>query len=73
MLYCNINTSWCTRFGTPTYIFDWANKYLAANYDLVGLVDIPAASGRSQFYWGAEASRKPQNTNLIFVLKRKGS
>jgi hypothetical protein len=73
MLYCNINTSWLTRTGTPSYIFDWANKYLAANYDLVGLVDIPTSSGRSQFYWGAEAGRKPQNTNYIFVFKKKGS
>jgi hypothetical protein len=73
IVFCSVMPSWLTMKGTPTVIFDWINKYLPENYDLVGMVDIPKTAERSQFYWGSEATFKHKNENYIYVLKRKAT
>jgi hypothetical protein len=51
-------------------IFEWFNKYSSANYNVVGMVDIPDL-GMSSFYWNDDANRKPQNRNFVRIFKRK--
>jgi hypothetical protein len=51
-------------------IFDWAGKYLNANYDLYGAVDI--SPNESQYFWGKDSIKnlkKEEDTILIFKRK----
>ena len=70
MVFCNIPFSWLTKQNSPQRIFEWYGKYSQANYNVVGLVDIPD-QGPSSFYWGADAQRAPKNKNCVWVFKRK--
>jgi len=59
--------------GADTYVFDWANKYITANYQLVGLVDM-VNGPRSIYKWNQEAlNYKPVSQMVIYVFERKHS
>jgi hypothetical protein len=49
----NVPTSWLIRPDSDRFIFEWAQSYLARNYQLDGIADI-LASG-SEYAWGASA------------------
>ncbi len=70
LVFCNVPFSWLTKTESPRRIFEWYGKYSQANYNRVGLVDIPD-QGPSRIYWGAEAQRDPVNLNNVWVFKRK--
>ena len=59
--------------GADTYVFDWSNKYITANYQLVGLVDM-VDGPRSIYKWNQEAlNYKPVSQTVIYVFERKHS
>ncbi|MBL0191375.1 MAG: glycosyltransferase family 39 protein [Saprospiraceae bacterium] len=71
MVYANIAMSWLPKPNSPKKIFEWYNTYSAANYDLVGICDLPT-NGPAVYYWGADAlTKRPANENYVFILKRK--
>jgi hypothetical protein len=70
LVFCNIPFSWLIKPNSPMNIFEWFNKYSSLNYNLVGMVDIPA-QGMSSFYWNDDANRKPQNKNYVRIFRRK--
>ncbi len=70
LVFVNVPFSWLSKPNSPMKIFEWYNKYATENYDLTGLVDIPD-QGLSKFYWNADAQRKPQNQNSVWIFKRK--
>ena len=70
LVFCNVPFSWLSKPKSPMRIFEWYNKYATENYNIVGLVDIPDR-GPSSFYWNADAQRKPQNQNSVWIFKRK--
>ena len=70
VVFCNVAFSWLTKPNSPMKIFEWSQKYTADNYNLVGLVDEPD-QGPSKIYWGADANRKPEHQNCVWVFKRK--
>jgi hypothetical protein len=70
LVFCNIPFSWLRKPNSPMNIFEWFNKYSSANYNIVGMVDIPD-QGMSSFYWNDDANRKPQNNNFVRIFKRK--
>lgn len=60
--------SWLGRPDSPSTIFDWAQKYIAGNYKLDGLVDI---LDDSQYRWGADAAAyHPQSPYTVRVFRR---
>jgi hypothetical protein len=70
LVFCSIPFSWLRQPKSPMNIFEWFNKYSTADYNLIGMVDIPDR-GRSSYYWYNDANRKPQNNNFIRIFKRK--
>jgi hypothetical protein len=58
--------------NTDNYIFEWANKYISANYNLIGVVDMPDGSVTSTYVWGKDAQTySPKAQNVLFVFERK--
>ena len=58
--------------NTDNYIFEWANKYLTENYQIIGVVDMPDGSLNSNYAWGKDApAYQPKGQNVIFVFERK--
>lgn len=53
IVFMNVPTSWLVRPDSDRFIFEWADSYLARNYQLDGIADI-LASG-SEYVWGAAA------------------
>lgn len=58
--------------NTDNYIFEWANKYLTENYQIIGLVDMPDGTLTSTYVWGQDAiTYQPKGQNVLFVFERK--
>lgn len=57
--------------NTDQYVFEWANKYINDNYNIVGIVDMIEGQ-TSNYVWNEEAKTyKPVSQNVIFILERK--
>ena len=58
--------------NTDQYVFEWANKYLADNYKVIGLVDMPDGqlSGTNVFDETVN-TYQPKGQNVIFIFERK--
>ncbi|HSH95790.1 MAG TPA: glycosyltransferase family 39 protein [Roseimicrobium sp.] len=68
VVFVNHRLSWLQLPTSPTLIFDWASKYIPANYRLVGILE-PAPDGGTTQYWGPDAlkhSPKPDQSMVIF-------
>lgn len=63
--------SWGARAGSNLSVADWANRYSAACYDLVGIGDIDPRQGPS-LRWDADARvYQPRLDSRITVFRRK--
>jgi hypothetical protein len=66
IVFMNVPTSWLIRPDSDRFIFDWADSYLARNYQLDGIADI-LASG-SEYVWDEAALnyqiRSPYSINV---------
>ena len=68
-MYVNVRMSWLRQAKAPGKIFDWAQKFFADNYDVVGTVDIPK-SGASEYTWD-QVTVAPKEENNIWVFRRQ--
>ncbi|MEY2576887.1 MAG: hypothetical protein QOF80_2374 [Verrucomicrobiota bacterium] len=69
IVFMNVPTSWLIRPDSDHFIFDWADSYLARNYQLDGIADI-LASG-SQYVWGAAAlNYRVRSPYFVSVYRR---
>lgn len=71
VVYCNVPSSWLVMPGAPTELLEWSSRYLAANYDVVGLVDLPPDRSSARSYWDSAAQRQPEFENFVVVFRRK--
>ena len=70
MVCVNIAVSWLPQ-NNERLIFQWAEKYLAANYRKVGVADI-LSSTCTEYRWESDAERyQPRSEANIIVLRRK--
>jgi hypothetical protein len=69
IVFMNVPTSWLIRPESDRFIFDWADSYLARNYQLDGIADI-LASG-SEYVWGAAAlNYQARSPYFVSVYRR---
>jgi hypothetical protein len=58
--------------NTDQYVLEWANKFIAENYNVVGVVDMPDGTLHSTYAWGKDAQTfQPKGQNVIYILERK--
>ena len=53
IVFANARYSWLVHPKAPLKIFDWAMRYLAANYDIVGIFE-PKNALESESFWGEQ-------------------
>lgn len=71
IVYYNIPISLLVQANTDKYVFDWANKYIPENYNLIGLSDMPDGQ-RATYAWKEELNTyKPLSQNLIYIYEHK--
>jgi hypothetical protein len=71
LIYYNIPISLLVQPNTDRYIFDWANKYVTENYNIIGLVDMIPGQ-RANYVWREQLNNyKPQAQEQIFIYERK--
>ena len=64
-------TSWLIRPDSDTTILNWANRYAAENFELVGIAD-QIGSAHTMFLWGKDAVQySPQSNSIIYLFKRR--
>lgn len=69
-IFYRVGMSFLKTPNSCSRIFDWAGKYLNANYDLYGTVDI--SSNESQYFWGKDSFKNlKKEEDTILVFKRK--
>jgi hypothetical protein len=72
LVIVNVPMSWSLQPDSKRLLFDWVEEYVPANYDRVGVVDIPA-NGRTLYRWGEEsAGFTPRSIYSLSVYRRKG-
>jgi dolichyl-phosphate-mannose-protein mannosyltransferase len=72
LVLVNVSYSWFVRPRSDTTIFEWAQKYIEENYELVGLADI--GRGRTEYRWDEDARAHPQaSANNVEVFRRRGT
>jgi 4-amino-4-deoxy-L-arabinose transferase-like glycosyltransferase len=64
-----VSMSWLKRSGSEELIFTWANEHVAANYAIVGFVNI--MPDRSDYYFGEVPQSVPQLGNYVLIYERK--
>lgn len=71
ILFYNIPISLLVQPNTDKYVFDWANKYISENYNLVGMCDMIQGQ-RATYIWREQLNGyKPQSQEQIYVYERK--
>ncbi len=73
LVFCNVPLSWAARPGVPDDILRWFDRYAAANYDIVGLVEIGSSGSPAAYFWDAEVRGRRPGENSLWVLRRKGA
>jgi hypothetical protein len=69
LVFVNGSLSWLRSTESPQLIFDWAQKYAADGYEIVGVADILEEG--TQYRWGEEArSYTPVSSNTVKIFKR---
>jgi Dolichyl-phosphate-mannose-protein mannosyltransferase len=71
-VFYRVGMSFLKTPNSCSKIFDWAGRYLNANYDIYGTVDI--SPNESQYFWGKDSFKnlkKEEDTILIFKRKNK--
>lgn len=59
--------------NTDKYVFDWANKYVTENYQIIGLADM-IDGGLTNYVWKEGLNNyKPQGQNMIYIYERKST
>ncbi len=74
VVFCNIAYSWLPQPGVPQILFQWADKYINANYYPVGYADFyNDAKNRGWYmYWNDDIkNRIGQPVSSITVLRKK--
>jgi hypothetical protein len=71
LLFFNIPVSLLRQPDTDNYVFEWANKYIAENYKVLGIVEM--ADGQMSTYTWKEAALnyQPKTQNYILLFERK--
>ncbi|HWY12165.1 MAG TPA: glycosyltransferase family 39 protein [Bacteroidia bacterium] len=65
------SVSLLVQANVDQYVFEWANKFINANYKLIGLVDM--VDGQRSTYIFDESAQKyqPKSQNFIMIFERK--
>ena len=67
----NTTFSWLESKDSPDLIFRWAARYLPANYETAGIVDILSPT-KTVFLWDSQvAGYSPKSDSSVIVYKRK--
>ena len=70
IVFVNVITSWLPQ-NSERLIFQWMERYLAANYRRVGVADIVAAD-HTEYRWDSEAEGyQPRSQANLLVFRRK--
>jgi 4-amino-4-deoxy-L-arabinose transferase-like glycosyltransferase len=68
---CRFPFSWLASSEAPQTIFEWSDRYIRANYFLVGVVEVARVDAEAAYFWDEEARRhRPGSDRVIFVFKR---
>jgi hypothetical protein len=71
IVYCNVQSSWAAGPDSPKDILQWFNRYAASQYEVAGLVELPAGGGPAGYYWNAEARARGARPNAVWLLRRR--
>jgi hypothetical protein len=71
LVWALVPTSWLVRRTSDPWIFQWADQYVAREYDLVGQVQI-LSPDRTDSYWDDAAAGAPEvRANRVLVFRRR--
>ena len=71
LVWAFVPTSWLVRRTSDPWIFQWADQFVARDYDLVGQVQI-LAPDRTDAYWDEAAAGAPETrANRVLVFRRR--
>ncbi|HVC98378.1 MAG TPA: glycosyltransferase family 39 protein [Pirellulales bacterium] len=67
----NVPASWLAKPGSDPFIYEWAERFVRAEYEPAGLVDI-LSQERTEYHWGREAAgARPRSPIHVWILRRK--
>lgn len=71
VIFFNHPLSLLVQPNVDKYVFDWANKYITENYQIIGVVDMIEGQ-QSVYVWREQLNTyQPKSQNLIYIYERK--
>jgi 4-amino-4-deoxy-L-arabinose transferase-like glycosyltransferase len=71
VVWIAVQTSWLARPDSVTTLFSWADRFLAAGYDVCGEIAI-LGPDHTEYRWEHEARELPPGVPGAVVLRRRG-
>jgi|GEM_PF-647574 len=71
LVFFNHSISLLVQPNVDQYVFEWANKYITANYKTVGIVDMVDGQQSTYVWDDAVNTYKPQGKNVIYIFETK--
>ena len=72
LVFVKARLSWLPHPDSEKFIFDWFQKYAAANYAAVGIAD--GVGPKAAYIWGTQAETyQPKSDEVVVLLRRKDS
>jgi 4-amino-4-deoxy-L-arabinose transferase-like glycosyltransferase len=70
IVYCRVATSWLLWRDSPRRLLEWADAYLHAHYEVIGVADV--TQNDTRYLWYEETDLfDGQNHNAIIIYRRK--
>jgi hypothetical protein len=70
LVFVKLISSWGVRENSERYIFNWYERSMRENFNLVGIIDVLSKT-QTLYRWGEEATHyAPQNEAFLCVYKR---
>jgi hypothetical protein len=71
VVWVKVPTSWLESRESEGLLFDWASRYISANYEMVGQVVLVGVD-QTEILWDAAAAKAPLGeATMLLVLRRK--
>lgn len=72
LVLVNVDTSWLLAVDSDRLLLEWARRTVDAEYDLVGLIDVPS-TGEAVYHWDdAARTAQPRTASYVAVFRRRG-
>jgi len=71
VVFAQVGSSWLAGPDSDMGLLQWAQRYMSACYDVVGVADIRSLDETTYAWDGAATSYRPRSQNVVYTFRRR--